>query len=89
MIPTLLAVGLLIGLVLATRRVALPVTVGVIAVVWAVGVAMGDDASVGAGVAGFALALVNLAVGAVIGLGVRAVVNRAQRSWRRSPRSSA
>ncbi|HET8929572.1 MAG TPA: hypothetical protein VFN21_02835 [Acidimicrobiales bacterium] len=82
MIPTLLAVGLLIGLVLATRRVALPVTVGVIAVVWGVGVATGDDASVATGVAGFALALVNLAVGAVIGLGVRALVARGQRSPR-------
>jgi|GEM_PF-2787229 len=81
MIPTLLVAGLLLGLVSALRLRYKAMASAALAVVWAAYVAIGLHASLTYVVIGFVLAVINTAIGVVIGMGVAALV-RAMRPSR-------
>lgn len=92
MIPTMLAVGLLGGLVGYRRLVALSVVIGAIAVLWAVGSTVAGAGTMGVAATafgGFALALVNLVIGALVGLGIRSLVTPGQRALRKPGHSAS
>lgn len=74
MIPTLIALGLVLGLVPALRLWYKAGVTVVAAVGWAAYVAFGVDGSLGSVLLGFVLAVANTAIGIAIGMGVVALV---------------
>ena len=89
MIPTMLLVGLVLALVLFRHRVWLVVAGGVAAALWSLGLSTADDGSPATAAGGFLLAAANLVFGGLIGAGVRWLLARAQRGFRRTGQAAA
>ncbi len=89
MIPTLMVIGLILGLIPALRLRYTAVVTVVIAIGWAALVAFGDDGSFGPVFLGFALAMANTALGIAIGMGVVALIRLSRPSKPRQRRGTA
>lgn len=89
MIPTLIAIGLILGLIPALSLRYKAVVTVVSAVGWAAYVAFGIDGSLASVLLGFALAVANTAIGIAIGMGVVVLVRWVMPSSRRpAPRAT-
>lgn len=88
MFPTLMAFGLILGIIPALPlRAKAGVTV-VAAAGWATYVALGLDVSWGSAALGFVLAAANAAIGIAMGIGMVACVRWVSRHTRNTPRSA-
>lgn len=89
MIPTLLLVGLLLGLGGYRHPGWMTLIIAALSVFWAVAVASADGVTAATLAGGFGIAAVNLGVTAAIGYGVRSLIDRTTRPLRRSDQSPA
>lgn len=79
MIPTMIIVGLILGVIPALQWRWLVIASVIVSIGFGVVIAVSPDGSIGSGALAFLLALVNTAVGVAIGVGIVALVRRVSR----------